>query len=56
MFGWARGRLADRSGVGGIVLAALAFHAIRRDEVSRDQAGVQPLGAQLPTPVVGALV
>ena len=49
-----RRRLADRRGVGGVVLAALAFHAVRRDEVRRNQPRIQPQRAQPARPVVRA--
>ena len=51
---WPRRRLADRRGVGGVVLAVLAFHAIGGDEVGRNQPRVQPQRAQLAGPVVRA--
>ena len=49
-----RRRLADRRRVVGVVLAALAFHAVRRDEVRRNQPRIQPQRAQLARPVVRA--
>ena len=50
----AAGGLADRGGVVGVVLAALAGHAVRRDEVAGDQPRVQPQQAQPARPVVCA--
>ena len=41
-----RGGFADRRGVRGVVLAAAAFHAVRRHEAGRDEPGIQALGPQ----------
>ncbi|MCY1235239.1 hypothetical protein D9M72_478470 [compost metagenome] len=50
----ARGRLADRSGIVGVVLAALALEAIRHDVRGGNDAGIQPQSKQLARPVMGA--
>ena len=47
-------RLADRRRVSHVVLATLAFHAVRADEVGRDQPRVQAHHAQVASPVVRA--
>jgi hypothetical protein len=41
-------------GVGHVVLAGLAFHAVRADQVRRNQPCIQAHRAQLPGPVVRA--
>ena len=48
----ARGSLADRGRVVGVVLTAAPLHAIRHDEVGRDQPGIEPEGLQLARPVM----
>ena len=46
--------LADRRGIVGVVLANVPLAAVRRGQVRRDDARVQPHGQQLARPVVGA--
>ena len=53
MFGRVHG-FADRRGVGGVVLAALAAHAVGRDELGRHQPHGVAVGCEQPRPVVRA--
>lgn len=50
----AAGGLADGGGIVGVVLAAVAFAAVGRSQVRRDDAGVQPHGQELARPVMSA--
>ena len=49
-----RGCFADRCGIVGVVLAARTFHAVRLDQLRRDDARVQAEHCQLSCPVVRA--